>query len=353
MRTRLNLESLDQRLTPSATTLDLTTAGSTATAPNGAIVEQSDTQPTGTGVIHSFLRLQGAAKGGGLELGYNTDARPLQFDENKSPQFTRSLQAADVPTVLVNGALYREFLLDINQKSSSPLLSLDEVRIYFSDQSNLSHYDASALTLGGVAPSFDLDSAGDVSVLLNANLGSGSGSGDMFLLVPQSAFAGADANSFVYLYSKFGEQQTATANGGFEEWAVRTLPPAVPPATSTISGFVFFDADNDGSFDHDDTGLAGVVVTLTGTDLLGNDITLTATTAADGSYSFTGLAAGTYSLLQGPLPADDPFFAEMADVGTIDGTQSGVGGMGEIDQIVLGDNENGINYDFGNHSNGG
>jgi hypothetical protein len=93
--------------------------------------------------------------------------------------------------------------------------------------------------------------------------------------------------------------------------------------------------------------------TLSGTDILGNPVSLTTTTAADGSYSFTGLTAGTYSLLQGDLPPDDPYFAELADVGTIDGTQSGISEFGFIDQIVLGDNQDGINYDFGNHSNGG
>ena len=67
---------------------------------------------------------------GGSEQGYNTDARPLQFDENKSPQFTRSLTLGEVPVVNVGGVEYREFLLDINQKSSASLLSLDEVRVF-------------------------------------------------------------------------------------------------------------------------------------------------------------------------------------------------------------------------------
>src|SRR5262245_33751791 len=146
---RPHLEHLDPRLVPSATVLDLTHAGDEKTAPNGAIVQQCDAQPTGTGYIRAFVRVQGAAPGGGTEQGYNTDGRPLQFDENSSPQFTRSLTLGQVPVVTVDGVAYREFLLDINQKSSSPRLSLDEVRVFLGDSANLTGYDATMKTLAG------------------------------------------------------------------------------------------------------------------------------------------------------------------------------------------------------------
>src|SRR5690242_11620025 len=98
---RLSVEQLDDRTLLSATVpsvLDLTTHGAeVGTA--GFIARQVDAQPTGTGVINSFVRIQGAAAGGGAEQGYNTTARPLQFDENKSPQFTRSLTLGQVPVV--------------------------------------------------------------------------------------------------------------------------------------------------------------------------------------------------------------------------------------------------------------
>src|SRR5258708_28479683 len=103
MKTHLDIEALDERVLPSTMQLDLTARNSTASAPSGAMVEQANDQPTGTGVIRSFLRVQAPASGGTSEQGYNTDARPLQFDENKSPQFTRSLRASEVPLVLVGG----------------------------------------------------------------------------------------------------------------------------------------------------------------------------------------------------------------------------------------------------------
>jgi protocatechuate 3,4-dioxygenase beta subunit len=69
------------------------------------------------------------------------------------------------------------------------------------------------------------------------------------------------------------------------------------PAKHRISGFVFEDCDNDGVFDSaDEQGVAGVVVTLTGTDIDGLAVILQATTGLDGKYVFTGLNAGSYRL---------------------------------------------------------
>src|SRR5439155_13939178 len=104
----MELETLEQRVTPS--TVDLTTAGSLGTL-NGAQFRQVDAQPTGSGVIDSFVRLQAQGAKQTVEQGYNTDARPTQFDENSSPTFTRSLRLSDVPVVTIGGVEYREFLV--------------------------------------------------------------------------------------------------------------------------------------------------------------------------------------------------------------------------------------------------
>ncbi len=336
---RISLEEFGDRIVPAAL-LDLTHADAEASS-GGAIVRQVDAQPTGTGHIQSFVRLQGAASGGGIEQGYNTTARPLQFDENKSPQFTRGLQFSVVPTVVEGGVAYREFLLDINQKSSSAKLSLDEVQIFLGESDNLSGYDANGKTLAGLSPSFDLDAAGDVSVLLNARLNSGSGSGDMVLLVPEAAFANADPTSFVYLYSKMGLQAGATANGGFEEWAVRKSNGSTGTAgTSSIGGSVWLDYDRDQIRDSGDIGLVGITVTLQGVDDLGQNVVLTTTTAEDGSYSFANLRAGTYSLIE-THPED---LIDGTDfVGTLGGY---LAAMDAIAEIRIGNAMHGLKYDF-------
>ena len=59
-RTRLLVEQLEDRWVPSSVlppTVDLTTAGSIGQI-NGAIFRQADQQPSGSGVIDSFVRLK-------------------------------------------------------------------------------------------------------------------------------------------------------------------------------------------------------------------------------------------------------------------------------------------------------
>ncbi len=184
--------------------------------------------PTGSGVIDPFVRIHKK----GIEQGYNTDGRPLYYDENHSPTFTRSLLLSDVPVVDLGGTYYREFLLDINQQNNSKghLLSLDEIAIYQADVGDLTGPRSG---LGG--PVYDLDGAGDNGLLLNYSLQHGSGSGDMLAYIPDSVFGDQD---YVYLYSMFGTTQPGDA--GFEEWAVRTgsVPPRVPVPAAVLLGML-------------------------------------------------------------------------------------------------------------------
>jgi SdrD B-like domain len=61
---------------------------------------------------------------------------------------------------------------------------------------------------------------------------------------------------------------------------------------ATISGKVYVDANNDGVAGPGEAGIGGVTVTLTG------PVTRTVQTAADGTYSFTGLPPGTYTVTE-------------------------------------------------------
>lgn len=72
--------------------------------------------------------------------------------------------------------------------------------------------------------------------------------------------------------------------------------------TGSIAGRVYGDNNNNGSIDAGETGLAGVTLTLSGTDDLGAPVNLTTTTAADGSYTFASLRPGTYAVTEPQQP---------------------------------------------------
>ena len=218
------------------TIIDLTTVGSSGTV-NGGYFLQTSPQPTGTGYFNPFVRIQNT----GTEKGYNTDARPVQFDTKDENQWTHSIRLSDVSTTRYKGKDYRVFLLDINEGGNTTLskLSLDQVQIFVSNTSgSLNNYP----NLGTLVWQLDTPTA-DNRVELNYKLNHGSGSGDMFLYVPVSAFTGY-TNPYVYLYSEFGTPNGSDA--GFEEWSskgpvVAAITP-VPLPTTAMGAFVLLAA---------------------------------------------------------------------------------------------------------------
>jgi parallel beta-helix repeat protein len=114
----------------------------------------------------------------------------------------------------------------------------------------------------------------------------------------------------------------------------------------SLSGTVFVDFNNDGQIDFGEQGIAGVTVTLTGTDYVGQAVSRSVQTDADGAYLFLNLRPGSYVITEtqpagypqgldsvgtagGSLVATDQFFAALPSV---------VDGVHGID---------GLNYNFG------
>ncbi len=221
-----------------AAMLDLTTTGSSDTV-NDAWFYQTDPRPTGTGVIDPFLRLGTGTNN--YEQGYNTSARPFQYDQKEPLNYTHDLYLNDIPVVDIGGTLYREFLLDINQIKTEQgrMLSLDVLQIFlkataFTD-SDIIHNGGNSYTYPGLGTMiWDL---GDNYIKLNYSLNTGSGSGDMLAYIPDALFtlAGVE-NPAVYLFSGFGANNQA--NDGFEEWWVGTgkAPPVPEPGTMILLG---------------------------------------------------------------------------------------------------------------------
>ncbi len=111
--------------------------------------------------------------------------------------------------------------------------------------------------------------------------------------------------------------------------------------TSSLAGTVYRDVDNSNTLTAPDAGIGGVMITLTGTDANGVAISLSTTTAGDGTYQFTGLLAGTYSLSE-TQPAAYTDGAETA------GTAGGSTLVNDvISGIGLGAGTNETGYNFG------
>lgn len=220
---------------------------------SSAIFQQVNPQPTGTGYIDSFLRIQHS----GNEEGYNTDARPFQpgMDQKDPINYTHAITLAEVPIINISGMDYRQFYLDINENNSTNghLLSLDKLQIFLGSSNLFNNYQATAGvngTLNGFAPIYDMDTGltsayNDNWIKLDYTTNNGgSGIGDMVAYIPNAAFGGAGASTYVYLYSQFGATMVGptnlTSDAGFEEWWVKspiqppTFTSAVPEPTSLI-----------------------------------------------------------------------------------------------------------------------
>ncbi len=68
---------------------------------------------------------------------------------------------------------------------------------------------------------------------------------------------------------------------------------------STLSGLVYRDFNDNGTVDAGDSGIGGVIMTLSGTAFDGATVSYTATTLTDGTYTITGIAEGSYTLTRG------------------------------------------------------
>ncbi|MGJ7529673.1 SdrD B-like domain-containing protein [Variovorax sp. GB1P17] len=110
---------------------------------------------------------------------------------------------------------------------------------------------------------------------------------------------------------------------------------------SSLAGRVYQDADYNNASSAGDPGIANVTVTLTGTDMFGNSVSLTATTAAStGAYAFNNLTPGNYTLTE----TQPVGFADGSDAA---GTAGGTVGNDVVSAIALRSNVNGTGYDFG------
>jgi hypothetical protein len=291
---------------PAGAQVDLTTdpSGLGSATINGAIWEiLHSTDPTGSGVFYSFLRVQKTP----TERGYNTDGRPLQFDENTSASFTHSFHLKDVPQINIGGTIYREFQLDLNEKNSNPdwYISLDSFQVWTTNDQNLLGYTEASPsgtfptgdTLGHALLVYDLDGAGDTWIKMDYRANNGSGKRDYRVYVPESDFDGKTLE-YVVLFTRHGAQGGQwISDSGYEEWGVAQYP-------ATKAGYKFNDENGNGVWDVGELGLNGWTINLVGTSIDDKGhthaVSMSTVTADDGDgnpgyYSFS-VPQGNYTV---------------------------------------------------------
>jgi protocatechuate 3,4-dioxygenase beta subunit len=109
-------------------------------------------------------------------------------------------------------------------------------------------------------------------------------------------------------------------------------PPPSPPTFATISGRAVDDNNENGLQDAGDTGISGATVYLL--DLFGNTVAM-AVTDANGNYSFTNVAPGSYRLRFTPPPPYTSATFAPKDVGANDTIDSDVDSLGYSDFFSL------------------
>ena len=144
--------------------------------------------------------------------------------------------------------------------------------------------------VSGTGPAGEvLTEVGGVVTANMASLASGA-SGNISITVSIDAGAPGSVSNTVAAVSDVGDSNPSNDS------AVATT--TVDPKTSSISGFVYIDRNGNGIKDAGELPIAGVEVTLEGTDLLGAITPVTVQTDANGEYVFASLAQGTYSVTE-------------------------------------------------------
>ena len=139
---------------------------------------------------------------------------------------------SSLATVTYNGGSYYEFNLDVGQSGNNPI-SLIGFKIFVTHGSPFTSTANVAGLLTSATPMFNLNGAGAVRV--DAQGGTGNGSGDMAIYVPANDI-GNTGN--LYLYAQFGLDGSGAGyapDGSFEEWSAVEGPqdPIVPDGGTT------------------------------------------------------------------------------------------------------------------------
>lgn len=231
----------------------------------------------------------------------------------------RVLSAVSIPVDLV-GEFSGQVVAPVNIDDATDVRA---VEIEISYDTELLDTDSDSITAGAAWPTGSAevianvdDDAGTITVWVFAAEGLDSGSGsllDIEFTVSSDALVGdsteIDLEEVVINDGEVTvdpEPQSGVDSSDGQITFIATQSDPDTSGTASLSGYVYIDRDGDGIRDDGECGVPGVEIVLTGSDLSGNAVELNALTQGDGSYSFDGLAAGTYKLTERqPTAMDD------------------------------------------------
>ena len=162
-----------------------------------------------------------------------------------------------------------------------------------------------SMTLGGTALSetYTITNSGTAALTLGQVSITGTNASDFTVTTqPSSSVAAGGSTTFTIQYSP-AAVGTSNATVSFTENDTTTTSPftfaisgVANNNTASLSGTAYDDMLGTGSLASSDPVLANITITLTGTDSSGNSVNQTATTSTSGTYTFSSLVAGTYTL---------------------------------------------------------
>ena len=197
---------------------------------------------------------------GGATAGTTTSAVGTIFDKVPAPTATIQNSSLTAPTTDQQGM---PFTINLSAPSSLPI----SINYTTQDSSAVAGRDYVAQTSGQVVIQAGQTSATiSVPVLPDANLS-------------------VERTFSVALTSANNATTSGTAATG-----------QIQPSVGSFAGSIFVDTNNDGVREPGEHGLAGVTMTLTGLTTSGQPVDVQVPTAGDGSFNFTNLLPGTYSV---------------------------------------------------------
>ncbi len=110
---------------------------------------------------------------------------------------------------------------------------------------------------------------------------------------------------------------------------------------ASLAGLVYHDANHNGALDPGEAPIGDVLITLR--DDAGNTVA-TQRTGQDGSYSFTGLRAGSYTIIE---TQPQGWIDGRETLGTVSGTPVGIAANDRFEQVTLKWGDDGVEYNFG------